>query len=352
MNTYRADLSKVYQTLKQGQARSQQQTNAGLWFDKYIENQEGKDSEDTQSRRNLVDQVSALPIPEAYNMFYEERWKKMLGDYGAKFQEAEAKGRIAIGLGDESVLETSVTLHRTYGVPYIPGSALKGLTANYARQRLGDAWKNGSEAYKVVFGDTNNAGYIIFFDALYIPGTGHKHNGKIQMLYPDVITVHHQKYYQGTENALPADWDSPNPVPFLSATGKYLIALAAPELLQESDKWIKNTFEILENALKDMGIGAKTSSGYGRMEFEQKVDLSSPDIQAALRLKEEIDQMPDTDVSRRMQAYFPKWRDMASDEARMIVTKAIIEKVDNAGVERTIAGQTWYKVLLTWLAGR
>jgi len=39
--------------------------------------------------------------------------------------------RIVIGLGGESVLETDITLHHLYGIPFIPGSALKGLTRAY-----------------------------------------------------------------------------------------------------------------------------------------------------------------------------------------------------------------------------
>jgi CRISPR-associated protein Cmr6 len=95
-----------------------------------------------------------------------------------------------------------------------------------------------------------------------------------------------------------------------------------------------------------MGIGAKTSSGYGRMEFEQKIDLNSPDIQAAMRLKEEIDGISEAEVSRKMQSYFPKWRDMPSNEAKKIVARAIVEKVHNAKLERTMAGLGWYKILL------
>jgi CRISPR-associated protein Cmr6 len=327
--------------------RYQKNTHVGLWFDKYIAKQ---DSKEDNSRTLLIQQVAELPIPEIYKTFYE-RWEKVLATNidGTKTRVATVRGRMIVGLGDESVLETSIMLHRTYGVPYIPGSALKGLAANYAHQRLADpAWNKGGEAYNVVFGNTDNAGYITFYDAFYIPDTGRP--TPKQPLYPDVITVHHKEYYQGNNNA-PADWDSPTPIPFLSATGDYLIALAAPALGSNSP-WLAKTFEILGYALKDMGIGAKTSSGYGRMKLEQKVDLSSPDIIAALRLKEEIEKMPYAEVSRRMQSYLPKWRDLPSDEARMIVAKAIIEKVHNAGVERTMAGQAWYKVLLTWLAGR
>ncbi len=229
-----------------------------LWLDKYID-----DQEDTKSRGPFIAEVSALPTPEAYVAFYK-RWQQMLDDQGAKKRTARVKGRMIIGLGDESVLETAITLHRTYGVPYIPGSALKGLAATYARQRLGEAWQKGSEAYKIVFGNTDDTGYITFFDALYIPGTGFKRKA----LYPDVITVHHQKYYQDSNNP-PADWDDPNPVPFFTATGSYLIALAGSEL-QEQEAWIEKTFAILRHALAEMGIGAKTSSGYGRLELEEE----------------------------------------------------------------------------------
>jgi len=229
--------------------------HAELWLDKYI-----ADQKEAKSRRQCIAEVSALPTPEAYVAFYK-RWLQMLEDQGAEKRRAHVKGRMIIGLGDESVLETAITLHRTYGVPYIPGSALKGLAATYARQRLGEAWQKDSEAYKIVFGKTDDTGYITFFDALYMPETGFEQ----QALYPDVITAHHQKYYQGSNNP-PADWDDPIPVPFLSATGSYLIALVGSEL-QEQEAWIDKTFAILKHALAELGIGAKTSSGYGRLEL-------------------------------------------------------------------------------------
>jgi len=75
-----------------------------------------------------------------------------------------------------------------------------------------------------------------------------------------VITVHHPDYYQGANS--PADWDNPTPVPFLSATGDYLIALAG------EDGLVQKAFAILGLALREEGVGAKTSSGYGRMEVQ------------------------------------------------------------------------------------
>jgi CRISPR-associated protein Cmr6 len=247
-------------------------THAGLWFDKYLLKQEDKIhevneqrellilEENVHSRYDLVKEVCALPEPIMYKPFFE-RWKAILLDeHNAEVRCARVKGRMIVGLGLESVIETAVLLHRTYGVPYIPGSALKGLAASYVRQHLGKDWQKGSSQYKILFGDTDDAGYITFFDALYIPGSGYNK----QALWPDIIAVHHQQYYQ--DKAAPADWDSPIPVPLLSATGEYLIALAAPDL-QQRKQWLDLAFQILGQALDKSGIGAKTSSGYGRMEF-------------------------------------------------------------------------------------
>lgn len=254
-------------------------TNAGLWLDKYIteqlERNENVSTDELTPQAKLVKEVSKIKIPVAYKKFYE-RWTETLEKAGAKTEIAKAQGRIAIDLGAESVLETSVCLHYIYGLPYIPGSALKGLATHYAHNQLGEKWDEGSEAYKIMFGDTTSAGYVTFFDALYIP--------KGKGLWPDIITVHHPEYYKG-KNIPPADWDSPTPIPFLSATGDYLIALSGP------DEWVETAFEILSLALKKLGVGAKTSSGYGRMllgEEAQKAQeiLKSPETyhEAKLRL--------------------------------------------------------------------
>jgi len=245
--------------------------HTGLWLDTCIL---GQSREDHDSRKELIERAGNLPEAAAYRPFFA-RWEKSLQECRAQTRRAQVKGRMIVGLGRESVLETSICLHRTYGVPLIPGSALKGLAVSYAHQRLGGEWQQGGKFHTVVFGNTNEAGYITFFDALYVPGSGYK----AQALYPDIITVHHEKYYQDATKA-PSDSDDPNPVPFLSATGTYLLALAAPDFQQDTPhtRWIDLTFQILVEALEHYGIGAKTSSGYGRMAFPGALlkPLSSP----------------------------------------------------------------------------
>ena len=334
--SYRSALASLYKDKAFKEIHENKDTNAGLWLDKYLTDQDRTDLKDRESAKGsnrgaLVDAVAKIPTNEAYRQFYQ-RWKLLLTDNaGAKVREAKVKGRMIVGLGDESVLETSIALHHTYGVPYIPGSALKGLAASYTRQRLTEEWQPDSPtgAYKTIFGDTNGSGGIIFFDALYIPDTGHNK----QALYPDIITVHHPEYYQGgKEDATPSDWDSPTPIPFLSATGVYLIALAAPDL-KYGQTWINKTFAILRLALEELGIGAKTSSGYGRMELEKKEEDDIVEIEE-VTLEVRAKRLLQAIAASALVTYeiFTVWEQLPPEsEERIEVAKVLAKKMEGAG---------------------
>jgi CRISPR-associated protein Cmr6 len=271
-----------------------EQPNASLWLDKYITSL-SKNDKDDPSKPKLAREVVSINEPENYETIYNS-WKDILENkLNAVCRRAKLNNnRMAVGLGADGVLETSVALHRIYGVPYIPGSALKGLAAAFARHYCGDDWQQDSKKgyYKIVFGTNDEAGYVTFFDALYVPNSGHNKKA----LYFDIMTVHHESYYQGKKDDKghhlpPADWDNPNPIPFISATGEYLIALAAPE---GCEAWLNAAHMILEEALKCEGIGAKTSSGYGRMEIIDKpVILVDEDKSFANAMIEKIKGIPD-----------------------------------------------------------
>jgi CRISPR-associated protein Cmr6 len=326
--------------------------HAGLWLDKYLMEQPVEGGENAKSGH--FKDIAEKPIPDAYRILFT-RWKQLLEQAGAVTREAQAQGRLAIGLGGESVLETSITLHRTYGVPYIPGSALKGLTARYARNRLEEqTWGQDSEAYKILFGATTEAGYVTFFDALYIPGSA-KQNRPMAL---DVITVHHPEYYRG-ESLPPADWDNPNPVPFLSATGSYLVALHG------SESWVETAFKILQLALAEEGIGAKTSSGYGRMMLQMPpvaaLDEGEPahndilvsavpgegEVNAFLS---ELEMLPHARVAPEIARFVERWRKMEVETGlKRRMAEAILAKVRKAGREKVWAKKSWYKELLSSL---
>jgi CRISPR-associated protein Cmr6 len=65
------------------------------------------------------------------------------------------EGRPILGLGIESVLETGLRLHATYGTPLIPGSSLKGLSSHYCAEewgRTGQRYCDGGEWHDILFG--------------------------------------------------------------------------------------------------------------------------------------------------------------------------------------------------------
>lgn len=328
----------------------QTSTHPALWLDKYLTDQ--VEGEGEKPKHGHFQEVAARPVPAGYPVFFKS-WECALEEAGAVTRKALVQGRMAVGLGGESVLETSITLHRTYGVPYIPGSALKGLAARYARNRLEEqTWERGSEAYRVLFGDTTEAGYVTFFDALYIPASARQD----RPLALDVITVHHPEYYRG-ENLAPADWDNPTPIPFLSATGSYLIPLHGPA------SWIEAAFEILALALAEEGVGAKTSSGYGRMIVEgftsdegspdapSEAAAEDPDEATVARFVLRLEQMPIANVAGEIYAVYEQWRDLDISEAgKRRVAQAILDKIDAAGRTKKSAKKKWFQELQDFVA--
>jgi len=249
---------------------------------------------------------------------FRRRWEAMLTERRQRGEAVEqfrlrAASRVVVGLGAESVLETGLRLHRVYGFPIIPGSALKGLARAVALQQLAAAFGvpvlspsaaglssptplQRLEAYvgepeserrrqrfsalrqdpalasaplqrldfpgaeervqplRMVFGTTGAAGRVVFFDA--IPADPNRLN-----LDRDVMNPHYSEYYTG--RSAPADYLNPTPVSFLAiAPGSlFLFAVAAPEaaLARQARDW-------LETGLREWGIGAKTAAGYGLWE--------------------------------------------------------------------------------------
>ena len=258
---------------------------------------------------------------ELYDDFYK-RLKDFWNSIKAETFELTTKSRLVIGLGDESVYETSIKLHRNYGVPYIPGSALKGVAKHYSilnltdrlinehlsidffelAKRVQDALEtsvtdeNDEKAVEKVvkdklkidnmpneildefkllrkiFGTQSYEGSIIFFDAFptYECLKELTENNK-PILELDIMNPHYQSYYSASENELktnvekaPGDWHSPNPIFFLTVPKGIEFQFAIAPRNEEGTKLLNKAKEILISALKEFGVGAKTSLGYGR----------------------------------------------------------------------------------------
>lgn len=199
-------------------------------------------------------EAAQIKVPNFYESAYQ-RWKTHLAEHGPQCSHwfGELTGRLYLGLGEASPLETSITLHHTYGVPYIPGSAIKGVLHHYAL-----AHGYSQSIIDLIFGEepqhetasSGNAGHVIFNDAWWLAG-------KVPALSAEVVTVHHQDYYSNGGDADASDFDDPNPNPHIAIAGSFHFSFFADEKLHD----LVN--ELLQQALQEWGVGGKRSSGYG-----------------------------------------------------------------------------------------
>ncbi|WP_322922835.1 type III-B CRISPR module RAMP protein Cmr6 [Paenibacillus campi] len=212
-----------------------------------------------------------------YEHFFNKYYQALKSSGSEPFTVRTASP-LLVNFGIGGALETGIALHRIYGVPYLPGSALKGLTAHYAHQVLGvsgknSSWQMGGEDHTALFGTTSEAGYVQFHDALILPASVN------HCLHLDVMTPHHQNYngmmiepekgYDAQkEYSAPRDDDSPLPIHFLHIKGCFNIILSGDDSVSDSQimqQWLMIAQKLLLAALQQEGIGAKTSTGYGRM---------------------------------------------------------------------------------------
>lgn len=294
------------------------------------------------------------------------RWLAMMSAFRVTSFNAILDWRMVIGLGGGTVLETDLTLHHLYGIPYIPGSALKGLTRAYATSEekeghLSPKIEEDDEMIQEIFGLQKHAGSVIFFDAMPI-------NGKF-VFDLDIMNAHYPDYYG--QNKLPTNDQNPNPITFLTvARTTFMFALAPRH--QEDEKDIAQVAQAkkwLKRALEKYGIGGKTSAGYGyftdiRDEEADEVQIEAtqtatvpasppvphvdPQARTAEGYKREIDAL--RDVAGQIHGYYQRWKQLTSSEAQLIVAKAIVEKVRQAGREKASADRPWYKELVAFLA--
>ena len=190
----------------------------------------------SREKRNLLSAaIVAADNPDLVSLCKSAftRWEKSLPELTAA-NDFKTEARLIVGLGSENVLETGIRLHHTYGIPVIPGSALKGLAAHYCHEVWGqlaadddapieskrfrrDWVEENYEYHRLLFGTTDDSGCVIFHDAWLKPDSPNP-------LVMDVMTPHHPKWLDGA--VPPTDFDSPVPVPFVSVAGTFRIAVS------------------------------------------------------------------------------------------------------------------------------
>jgi len=195
------------------------------------------------------------------------RRRAFLASCSAEEWQRTTQGLLTMHLARASSLENAgICLHPVFGLPYLPGTGLKGMARAFAeavwRQgKIGDEAAAAEALIEGVFGrasDKKNrkealSGAIVFHDAW--PTTW-------PVLTPDIVNNHHKDYYAG--DAFPIDWDDPNPVSlFAVPAGPEFSFALAPRRKDCPELYLRLARAWLDGALSHLGAGAKTASGYG-----------------------------------------------------------------------------------------
>lgn len=264
--------------------------NANLLFTKYV-NCWGFDWRfESKEKGEYLEKVKGINFDKKNHENFLKRWKYLLDSIGAIQINGKVLWRLVVGLGSGSVLETSMTLHHIYGVPFIPGSALKGVIRAYYIQKnkkifqkewdeyvlmderddrkyknLEDFLENNNTDFIKLFGSEGKKGTVTFLDS---------YPTQFPKFEMDIMNPHFQDYY--SEGKAPADWLSPNPIKFITV-GKdteFIFAFITNDsILREK------ITSLIKEALCDFGIGAKTAVGYGYFKDIKIIDEPSRTIQ-------------------------------------------------------------------------
>lgn len=249
-----------------------------------------------EDRERLLRELVGIPVSPVYRAGWR-RWYAAMSA-SAVTRVVEANGRLLIGHGNPAPTEVGITLHQVYGVPVLPGAALKGVLNHYLAEWGGaeDARWRGvgyddkgrprevpGDWHRAIFGappvplpdgttTPGSRGGVIFQDAWLIPRDDQP------PLSVDVLTPHQGDYYRKFGEAPPDDWTEPNPVTFLTVTpgSRFLLAISP---VGKDRQAAELAMDHLLDALREFGIGAKTRAGFGRLRL---VDQASAPTRESL----------------------------------------------------------------------
>ena len=260
--------------------RNYQCSNLSLLLDRYI-GYEGQWNLQEEQKISLFKAiVGNFKSQDKLIQANYKRWQVMTQSLPhVKRFKASPEWRLVVGLGQTSILETSLTLDRITGIPKIPGSALKGVATAYALLcvlKKADRFEQIEKIYQQyqkkeiaelpegyqdflnIFGAQGEAGQVIFVDA--VPT-------KAPTLEPDIMNNHYPEYYSndGCAPTAPTPYQNPNPVYFLTLGRKseFAFAIASRDRHSETERLVDLAAEWLHEGLSTLGVGAKTAAGYG-----------------------------------------------------------------------------------------
>lgn len=178
------------------------------------------------------------------------------------------------GTGMEHPLENGFAFLNPYGLPYLPGSGVKGVLRRAAELLVegafGEAQGWDQSAIDDLFGKetesrdnetARNRGALRFWDVFPQPANNR--------LCVEIMTPHYGDYYQGNTNTTPHDSGQPNPILFLAippgSCFEFFVQCESALLPKPLQQEWRNLLEIaFRHAFDWLGFGAKTAAGYGQ----------------------------------------------------------------------------------------
>lgn len=172
--------------------------------------------------------------------------------------------RLATGLGADHPTDNGFAFDGLTGVPYITGSAVKGLC-----RRATDLTDICEGKVERLFGpdritdvESGFQGALVFHDAF--PASW-------PTLNVDLINCHHPGYYRNPEegrgqHAQPLETENPVPVFFLTVAAGTRFEFP---ISGKSQADVDQAFKLLELGFEWLGIGAKTAVGYGEFKLAE-----------------------------------------------------------------------------------
>jgi CRISPR-associated protein Cmr6 len=228
----------------------------------------------------------------------QKTWASLCDADALLIMDAQSIAPFSTGLGNEHPLENGFAFLNPYGLPYLPGSGVKGVLRQavweLASGDWGNTWGWKKEAcysleiergkppirlsmLDVLFGYEGDdggrehvRGALSFWDVIpRLAGNA---------LAVDIMTPHQSHYYQNGDT--PHESGSPNPISFLTVPpqsgfvfyvqcDKTHLKRLAPELA-ENNRWRTLLKAAFEHAFNWLGFGAKTAVGYGAMSIDKK----------------------------------------------------------------------------------
>ena len=252
--------------------------------------------------------------------------------------EALATAPFTTGLGNEHPLENGFAFLNPYGLPYLPGSGIKGVLRQAARELASGDWGDAhgwsenkpyplmqgkGEKRRPVLEKNKQPVMLSMLDALFgrEPANGDTEHLRGALVFWDVIpqiagdsltveimTPHQSHYYQEKQDPkagnsiTPHDSGQPNPISFLTVPPNSGFVFhvqcnlahlerIAPELSANSH-WKDLIEAAFSHAFKWLGFGAKTAVGYGAMDEDaaakERTAQRKRETAEQLRREEEI----------------------------------------------------------------